>query len=43
MGDSQKGSDKPHHSPRFNSNDAVLANGASVLAGMALEYLSGKK
>ncbi len=43
MGDPQKGSDKPHHSPHFNSNDAVLANGAAMMAGMALEYLSGRK
>ena len=43
MGDPQKGSDKPHHSPHFNSNDAVLANGAAMMAGMALEYLPGRK
>jgi amidohydrolase len=43
MADPEKGSDRQHHSPHFNSNDAVLVHGAEMMAGMALEYLSGKK
>lgn len=39
MGDPAKGSDKPHHSPHFNSNDEVLADGAAVLAGFAAKFL----
>ncbi len=35
-----KGSDQPHHSPRFAVNEAVLAHGASILAAFALAFLS---
>jgi len=40
MADPAKGSDQQHHSPHFNSNDDVLASGASLLAGFALEFLT---
>lgn len=42
MGDAAKGSDKPHHSPHFNSNDDVLADGAAILAGFAARFLGAK-
>ncbi len=38
IGDPEKGTDKPHHSPHFKANDAVLSKGAALLAGFALNY-----
>ncbi len=43
ISDPAKGTDKPHHSPHFNSGDDQLAKGASLLAGFALNYLASKK
>jgi len=39
IGDPEKGTDKAHHSPHFNANDAVLAQGTALLTGFALRYL----
>jgi len=43
INDPAKGTDKPHHSPHFNSGDDQLANGAALLAGFALNFLSSRK
>jgi amidohydrolase len=43
IADPAKGTDNQHHSPRFAIDDDVLGKGASILAGFALSYLSGKR
>ncbi len=41
-GNPAKGTDYPHHSPRFNVDDDALSVGVELLAGFAADYLSGK-
>lgn len=42
MGDPTKGTDAQHHSPDFKVNEAVLADGAALLSGLALGFLKRK-
>ena len=42
INDPAKGTDKPHHSPHFNSGDDQLAKGAALLAGFALNFLASR-
>jgi amidohydrolase len=37
-GNQDKGTDNPHHSPRFNVDEDVLASGVQMLAGFALSW-----
>lgn len=39
-GNPSKGTDNPHHSPRFNVDDDVLQNGVALLAGFAADFLA---
>lgn len=39
-GNPEKGTDGPHHHPKFNVDDDALAGGAAMLAGFAWEWLS---
>lgn len=41
-GNPGKGTDKPHHSPTFNVDEDVLANGVAMLAGFAWKYMVSK-
>ena len=40
-GNPEKGTDAPHHHPKFNVDDDALTGGAAMLAGFAWEWLSG--
>lgn len=42
-GNSAKGTDHPHHSPRFNVDDDALKVGVELLAGFAADFIAGKK
>ncbi len=42
-GNPAKGTDNPHHSPRFNVDDDALSTGVELLAGFAAEFLAGKR
>jgi amidohydrolase len=42
IGDPAKGTDRQHHSPHFNADDAVLSKGVALLAGFALGFLEKK-
>jgi len=37
-GNRDKGTDNPHHSPRFNVDEDVLVYGVQMLAGFALSW-----
>jgi amidohydrolase len=39
-GNKAKGTDNPHHSPRFNVDDDVLKNGVALMASFAEDFLS---
>ena len=39
-GNREKGTDYPHHHPRFNVDDDALTAGAAILAGFAWEWIS---
>ncbi len=43
MGDPAKGTDKPHHSPIFNMDEAILVKGTAVLANFAWKFLTAGK
>lgn len=40
--DPAAGTDRPHHSPRFDAGDAALVDGAALLAGFAVNFLRKK-
>ncbi|MFP4482483.1 MAG: M20 family metallopeptidase [Thermovirgaceae bacterium] len=42
-GNKAKGTDNPHHSPRFNVDDNVLQDGVALLASFAMDFLSGSR
>ena len=39
-GNPEKGTDNPHHSPKFNVDDDALPLGVAALAGFAWNWLS---
>lgn len=42
VGNAEKKTDMPHHSPKFDVDESVLFNGAAIHAAFAWSYLEGK-